>query len=413
MMSRRRSTGPAGPSLLKEINRMLILNALRDGEPKSRAGIANSLGLSKPTVSALVAELIEHGFVVESDSPSTTGNPGRRPVLLHISPEMGGIISAKLGVAFVKAAVFNINQVMVSRSMKPIPPRSEAQSAVSHFLDVVRSVVEPAIAESGLTRFSGLGIGIDGTVDPASGVLKGSPYHPAWNGIAVRDVLQREFGVPVFVENGVNVGALGEGYAHRGSARNLVTVNVTHTVTAGLIVDGELYRATTNSVGEIGHVRVTDKQVPCVCGNTGCLTAMASEAAVVRLAEDALRAGNTDTRIAEPTVPAVLKAAAKGDCEAHRILGEVGKYLGFALSGIANFLNPDVIVVDGRIIRESEIVYDAALEAFRSRPLPHFATGVSIVPSTLKGDASLVGASMLVLEQVFAPPVLGPFEIRS
>ncbi|MCR4427679.1 MAG: ROK family transcriptional regulator [Firmicutes bacterium] len=399
----------AVPSLLKEINRALILNALRQRQQASRAELAKDLRISKPTVSAIVNELLERGFVIESQQEELTGALGRRPLMLSINRDVGGIIAVKLGVTFVKAAVFDLNQTMLSRSMKLIGPPNPDEKPAAFFVRVVRSVVDDVVNAAGFSRFPGLGIGIEGVVDTATGVLTSSPYHPYWNGIDVRRLLEEEFHVPVFVDNGVNVAAIGEGYAVRGESRNLVTLNITDTVTAGLLIKGEPYRGRANNVGDIGHVMVTEKPIPCICGRTGCFAAMASEQAVRRLAREALERGESLLG-SEATVPAVLAASAQGCGAAQAILREVGQYLGYGIAAVASLLNPDVIVLDGRIVRESRLVYDSAMESYRGRISPGFADGTSVVLSSLKGDASLVGACILVLEHIFAPPVLKPSE---
>lgn len=398
-MNKSIGAAPAVPKLLKEINRMQVLNYLRNGTPKSRAELAAALGLSKPTISNIIGELIEHGFVVEDATPKVTGNLGRRPLHLRMNPDIGNIIAVKLGVFFVKAAVFDINFKMKARCMKPIPQYKERESAVSHFIETIDSVVDCVVKDCGTAKFLGMGVGIDASINHINGIMRGNTYHHQWDGIAVKEVLQKKYDTRVIVDNGVNVAALGEYYSLRGKVQNLVAVNVTHTVTAGLVVAGELYRSQNNNVGEFGHMKVSTSGDLCACGSTGCLSALASEVAVIKKAKQLMETKN-DTLIQEPTVPAVLEAAAKNDAYAVGILCEVGRYLGNAIAGLANFLNPDVIVLDGRIIRDTDTVYSEILKAYKETTLTGFSS--TIMPTTLKGDASLVGASMLVLDNILS-----------
>lgn len=399
MLIDKNNKSPATPSLLKEINRLLILNKIREAGEISRAELSKKLGLSKPTVSALTAELINMSFLKEQELTENYYQTGRRPVMLQINSEIGGIVAVKLGVKYIKAAVYNIANTLICK----IQHKIDLDKRNKDFLLIVQDLVDEVIKKSKIKKVLGLGFGIDGVVDIESGILISSPYHPYWNGLAIKSILEEKYQIPVYVDNGLNMAALGESFNYEGKVDNLIIISITEAITAGMVINGVLYRGHNNNVGEIGHIVVSEKKVKCNCGNEGCFAAMASDLAVVRLAAEAL-ARHDKTLITEASLDSVLNAAAAGDLVAKQILEETGMYLGIGIAGLINLLNPKIVVIDGKLIRENDIVFEVALKNIRKRALPTSIKDIVIFPSTLRGDASLLGASLRILEYLFNSP---------
>lgn len=195
-------------AFVREINLSIILNALRDHSPASRAYLAGVTGLNKTTVSSLVQQLIDAHFVSElgADKTEETGRPG---ILLELNPGAGCIIGAEIGVDFISVVLSDFAARVIWRHQERTSRRDSQEKIIRRTLGIIHS----AIAEKG-TEYKtilGLGLGVPGLVDVASGTLLFAP-NLRWRDVPLRDILQAEFDFPIYVDNEANMAALGESY---------------------------------------------------------------------------------------------------------------------------------------------------------------------------------------------------------
>jgi glucokinase len=201
------------------------------------------------------------------------------------------------------------------------------------------------------------------------------------------------------VDNDVNMMALAElrHGAARG-ARNVCCITVGTGIGGGLIIEGALYRGRAMSAGELGHIQVEPEGIPCGCGNRGCLERYVGRDGLLRLARLAMKGKQGSLRRWEPLTPISLAEAARtGHPVAREVWERAGRYLGLALVGVVNLLNPDIIVIGGGIARAGRLLLDPARRIVRERALRIAARHVRVVRSTLGADAGIIGAASEVL----------------
>jgi glucokinase-like ROK family protein len=234
---------------------------------------------------------------------------------------------------------------------------------------------------------------------------------PGWDRYPVRERFEARFGVPVWVDNDVNVMALGE-WRHgvaRGHA-NVVFVKLGTGIGAGLISDRQLHRGAQGSAGDVGHIQVSeDPSSVCRCGNIGCLEAMTGGAALARDATAAAREGRSprlaEVLAARGSVGAadVAVAAAHGDPVSVDLLQRAGRQVGSMLAGVVNFFNPSLIVIGGGVAQAGDLLLAAIRETVYARSLPLATRDLLVQRSSLGGVGGVTGAAAMVIDELFAP----------
>lgn len=391
---------------MKQLNKAAILNAIRLHGPIPRAEIAKLTKLTPPTVTNLVAELMEERLVVESALGESTG--GRKPILLRINSAAFHVIGVYAGAKRILAVDANLDgQVM--REVETKIPFSPSESV---FLQLLRETVQKILEKSQTdgSTVLGIGIGMHGLVDPRRGLSLFAPNLKLEN-IAVKDFLEREFHLPVEVENDVRALALAESWFGQGrDTANFVCVNVGTGIGAAIVIDHQLYQGTSFTAGEIGHTTIDVNGPRCNCGNRGCLEVMAAGPALVRRAQLALHQGKPSLlgewiqgKREELDGELIYRAAMNGDEVAISALAETGRYLGIGLANLINTLNPSLIILTGGVSRAGDFILNPLRETVQERALRAPRKAVTIVASRLGRNAAAVGGFTLILRKLFTP----------
>jgi predicted NBD/HSP70 family sugar kinase len=282
------------------------------------------------------------------------------------------------------------------------------------FLDGLVHAIETAIAASGVDRerLLGIGVGMAGVVDAELGLSRYSPFF-GWQGVQIAEPLANHFKLAVYVENDVNTLTIAEqwfGYGH--GVDHFIVVTVGRGVGAGIVVNGQFYRGAIGGAGEVGHMTLKPDGPRCDCGKNGCLEALASDDAIVRLARESIAAG-AQTILSQSsaqalTVEAVVQAADNGDQLARHLLAEAGRWLGTGIANLVDVLNPQLVIVGGEGVRAGKW----RIEPMREAILQHSFNGlvdeleIIIEPSGDEGWAR--GAACVVLGKLFASPLSEP-----
>lgn len=384
-----------------------VLHAVRTRADVSQPELVRLCSSSRSIVAARVAELRTLGLLDDAGLGPSTG--GRAPRRLRLRAEAGLVVGVDLGASGARLAVADLAGRILDES--------SIATDVADGPDVVLGRIEAA-AESLLDGHDaprwGLGIGLPGPVDVSAGLPVAPPIMPGWDRHPVRAQLAARLGMPVWVDNDVNLLALGELRAGPGvDGQDLICVKVGTGIGAGLVSDGRVHRGANGAAGDIGHIAVTDAAVVCRCGNTGCLEAVAGGAALVRDAGELARTGRSAplaARLADRgalSVADVSDAAEHGDPAARRLLAEAGRTIGATLATLVSFYNPARVVLHGRVVTAGDHVLAAVREVVYRRSLPLATRTLRIEPSALGAHGGLVGAVHLALDGAFSAEELG------
>lgn len=394
---------------VRERNLAIVLNYLWEaGGPIARARLTEISGLNKSTVGSLLTQLQAWGFVKETGlSSAHLGRPG---VILDLDPDAGRIIGAEIGVGFISVVVTDWKAGVVWQ--RKVDTTDNAQAQVLPQTETLVQQAVQHVAESG-HRLLGIGLGVPGLVDRASGTLLFAP-NLEWRDVSLRDPWQRRFGVPVVVENEANAAALGEHML--GVARqvdNFVYISAGVGLGGGLMIDGKLYGGAGGFAGEIGHMSIEPDGPQCKCGNRGCWETLVGPTAILERARRAAAEGSTPRLLAmsggDPggiRMEHILQAAAKGEAAVLDDLSEAGRYLGLGIANVVNTFNPSLVVLGGVLSLAGPYVLPRAQQEVEARALTAARQGVTVVVSAFKFDACVMGSVSLIMREILSNPTV-------
>jgi predicted NBD/HSP70 family sugar kinase len=375
---------------LRELNRSRVVNVLRDLGVASRADIARRTGLSRSTVSSLVAELQEAGVIVDRDGAHDAdgGRGGRPPRLIALDRSAGVSVGIDFGKRHLAVAVSDLSHEILAEAWREMPNDYD----FSRGMDAAEALVKDVLVRWNFKpkQVIGVGLGLPGPIHQPTGTVGSATILPGWHGVRVGEEMQRRLALPVRVDNDANLGALAE--LHWGAGRgcsNLAYIKVATGIGAGLVIGGRLFRGTGGTAGEIGHTTIDDSGPICRCGSRGCLEAYAAAPAILELLRSSLGEELTSEQLIERTTA--------GDLACRRAIADAGNHLGAALANLCNLLNPERIVVGGSFSAVGDVLLAPMREAVRRRAISTAAEDVEVVPGVLGERAELLGAVALVL----------------
>lgn len=361
-----RPTTKVLPEHARGHNRSLVLQTLYRAGQQSRADLARETGLTRVTISDLVAELMGEGLIIETGQREDA-RPGKPATLLDLDRGAFQIVGIDLSEADrFRGALLDLDGTVLHRGELPLGGAT-GDRALALVVELTASLIDRATVP-----LLGIGVGSPGVVDLAGVVL--SAPNLGWANVDLQQALTERFGTPVVVANDANVAALAE-HSFGGAGSDMMLVKVGHGVGAGLLLGGVPLYGSTFAAGEIGHVVVgTDGGPECVCGKHGCL----------------------ESWLAVPRLEKALAAAS--DDEARRlVLVQAGQRLGIALAPIVGALNLAEVVLSGPTALLDGPLAEAVVETLHTRTMAEFHGRLTLRMTTLGEDIVMRGAAAMVL----------------
>lgn len=386
-------------SLMRELNRALVMQLVRREGRISRADIAKHTQLSRSTVSSIINDLLEDSLVTETGIGTSKG--GRRPIILEFNYQARYIMGLDISLNFITAIVTDLKARICSRQHIPFSVNDGPQVG----MPVITALISTMLQESpvGLGKISAIGLGVPGPLDYRTGRAIAPPVMPGWHNVPIKDEVNQAFNLPVSIDNDANLAAMAEYRWGAGQgARNMIYVYLSSVgIGAGLIIDGHLYRGSIGSAGEIGQtiLNVTPQPMQPEPINVASLESLASQPRLLREARAAGLIG------ADATIEDFLRLV-DTSLPARQVLQHHAHYLGVAIASIINMFNPDRVVVGGVIPESSPLVIETICQTVAQRGLPIAVQSTSIVAGSLGRNVVALGAAALATERLFAPPAL-------
>ncbi|MEU4176212.1 ROK family transcriptional regulator [Streptomyces sp. NPDC026589] len=378
---------PGSQTSLHRANLERVVRAVRMAGSLTQAEIARSTGLSAATVSNIVRELKDGGTV--EVTPTSAG--GRRARSVSLSGDAGIVIGVDFGHTHLRVAVGNLAHQVLAEESEPL----DVDASSAEGFDRAEVLVKRLIAATGIApdKVIGIGLGVPGPIDVESGTLGSTSILPGWTGINPSQELSGRLGVPVYVDNDANLGALGELVWGSGrGVKDLAYIKVASGVGAGLVIDGTIYRGPGGTAGEIGHITLDESGPVCRCGNRGCLETFTAARYVLPLLQPSHGPGLTMER--------VVQLAREGDPGCRRVIGDVGRHIGSGVANLCNLLNPSRVVLGGSLAEAGELVLGPIRDSVSRYAIPSAARQLSVLPGALGGRAEVLGALALVLSEM-------------
>jgi len=385
-----RKVQAARTGTIRDINRQIVLNYVREREPISRAEIARETDLQRSTVSAIVDALTAEGLVEEIGEGESTG--GRPPTMLRL--RTAGAIA--IGVAVTPDVTTVACSDLVGRvlSQRQFPTDLNHERAFDRAIEAIQECLK---LKGG--SIESIGVSLPGLVDPSAGIAIYVPYFQ-WRDLPVAKMISSAVGLPVTIDNDANAVALAElwfGRPEVSDARDFILVLAAEGVGTGIVFDGQIYRGERGAAGEFGHMIIgTNAPVECSCGNRDCWEAFSSERAALARYQKLRDSTNDEISFKE-----LVDRALSGEADATTALIEMALCLGVGISNLVVGFSPEAVVVGGEIVRAWSLV-EAGLKQTIEHSVRRGLPSARILPSTLGANPTLMGALSLVLASKFA-----------
>ena len=377
---------------IRNINRQIVLNYVRERSPISRAEIAHEIALQRSTVSLIVNELMGEGLVEEVEGESTGGRP---PYLLRLRAAGPVAVGVDLGTTQTVIATCDLGGRVLEQ--EEFRTHRDAEQTLRHITERIRRLKKKSRGQ-----IEGVGISLPGLVDSETGSALFIPYFK-WRDWHVRELVEEATGLPAVVDNDANAAALAElwfGRPEVREVRNFVMILVEEGLGTGIVFDGQIYRGELGAAGEFGHMTIgEDAPISCASGSRDCWEAFACERTALARYEKLSHGEGSRRRL---TFPQLIDLAFEGDRAALTALSRTAHYLGVGIGNMIKGLSPQAVIVGGRISRAWPLIAADLKKAVTESSLCRGLPTPRIDVSSLGEQPRLMGALSLILANKFA-----------
>ncbi len=387
-------------SIARRVNQGRILKLLRSEGPLSRAELARRLGLTKATVSRIIADLEAYN-IVRPVGIVATQTSGRNPLLYEFNHNFAHVLGLEVRQLSLRGVVTNLEASPLHRTTLPL-----SDSRVETVIDGLHTLLRHVHAELDTPKLVGIGVGIPGICDMDSGKVI-LAENLDWSDVPLLSLLEERFHIPIYIVNRANAAALGEKWYGGGKdVDSLVYVHVGSGIGAGIVQGGELVQGAKGAAGEIGHITIIPGGPLCRCGKRGCLEALASTTAIVermrvltRVKRDTDFMNLIGVPLEEMTPLHIAGAADAGHSLAIEVLQEAAEYIGIGIATVISLFNPQKVVVGGFAGYAPAFFIEAIRKSALHHTMDILRDAVHIVPSALGEDAVPIGAAALFISR--------------
>lgn len=368
----------------------------------SRAEISRQLDLSRSTVTEIVKELIPTGLVAEVGNGESSG--GRKPILLEFQDDAKVILGIDIGATHVSVAMTNLRGKLLFWKEKDYPVRENVEGTFNAIDELCNDCF--STLKHGSDMLLSIGVSVPSPVDPIHPEYLSETIIPSWHGKSGLEILREKYGVPVYLDNDANLGALAEHWWGAGKAVNdLIYIKISNGIGAGYILGGKLYRGSKGIAGEMSHMPIDPNGRLCGCGLRGCLaTVISAWALKERIGILSNLYPNSSLLNGIPSIIDIENAALNGDQLAIQVVTEATNYLTIAITSLVNLINPDMIIIGGSLSRLGELVINPIQKKIDECALVSSVSKTKILTSKLGSQGIALGAATLAIEQAFIDP---------
>jgi len=381
--------------LVRNVNRSVILNIIRELQPISRSEIAKVSGLNKSTVSNIVGELISQDLVLEEEWRDS--KIGRNPINLRLKLGKHFVGAINFDYPFSKIAISDIDGKLLSISYM----QNDGFSGTEFIEKCIKELI--AVKERlGIKRLRGIGVSVAGIINQKDMYVYYAP-RLGWSNIEIGSIFRKYFDEDCFiaVKNDAKAAALAELWfgKYRKRLKDFVYVYIGDGIGTGIVLDRNLVDGVHYASGEFGHTTIIERGELCSCGNNGCWEAYASNKATLKyyLIKKRMPLDNSVGIAFED----IVGLAKRGDKDAREVLRRAGHYIGLGVSNILKAIDPQAIIIGGEITQVFDLIYPEIEETIYERSFLGLEKNVEILPTSLDVKPQLIGAATLAISEIF------------
>lgn len=381
---------------IQGMNRTLLLNLLRKEGVCSRVHLSNLSQLKQATVTNIVNDFISWSLVKEVGF--LVGNKGRRSIGISINNDEFGVLAIRLARMNYTVGIFDLSGNLVEKHRVDIEANQQPQQTLKRIIKDAHNL----IISVGTRKIISIGMAIPGPYSEKRGRIELMTGVNGWNEIEIKEVLRKAFGIPVFIEQDANAGALAQ-YWHNDEDYKkgvLIYIAVGQGIGAGIINNGMLLKGSIGVAGEIGHTSINFNGPKCSCGNYGCLENYCSS---IAFCKEVNRARNTENSLSFDEISQLLK---EGDETAQKIFIESCDKLSVGIVNVINSFNPSVIVIGDEMSHlMPELMLERIKKNIKEMVIPEIYNNMNITTSVVRNDSMAHGAAIAAIIDIFANPL--------
>ncbi|MGJ8581661.1 MAG: ROK family protein [Psychromonas sp.] len=376
---------------VKQLNSATIYKVIEQYAPISRVKIAKVSYLAPASVTKITRQLMENGLISEVDLQASTG--GRRAISLAPNAHNINVIALKLGQSLLSIAHYKLSGEKLLSKQINVPAANDSATLIDFFIsEIAKFMTQPALINE---KISAISMTISGLVNPKTGTVIYHSTSPLQNTPLVKEI-QQAFNIPTFIGNHTRCLALAEYYfGATQDTQDSILVSVHHGVGSGVIMEGKVLLGKSCNVGEIGHIQINPLGKQCHCGNIGCLETEVSDSVIYEKVTAAIASGSPSSLGAlDFTIDDIYLAAANKDPLCLAIVQQAATYLGKSIAILVNLLNPEKIVITGKIVLSGNLIFNTIKQCTDTQTLPDFHHQLSVIPTDLKPDLTLAAFAL-------------------
>ena len=348
----------------------------------SKPEICRLTNVTTPTVSRMIEELMDEGWVIDRGCGNSIG--GKRPHVFSLNPDAAYILGVDIGREYLRVAIFNLKNEPIEGILE-YPSILEEQDDEAT-LRYVREKIDETIGRLNIDRakIKMAGFALPGLID-----REGTSYtYLTYEQPGIKSILEEMLQIPVFIDNDSNVMAMAEHtFGVAKNVDNVLCISVNECIGLGMILNSKLYRGGIGMAGEFGHIRISGLAAPCHCGKIGCLETVSSGRAIENVAGKPLRE--------------IIEAARKDDISAIDLLHRAGEKLGEGIATMIHLFNPDMVVIGGEIVQAGDLMLVPVQQAINKYALARMRGHCELKMSNLGVYSAILGTLMMVMEHLY------------
>ncbi len=378
--------------LVKEINKSLVLETIKNHFPISRAEVNRICGLHKGTVSNIVNQLIDEHFVYETGPGKSSG--GRKPVMLMFNNLAGYALGINIEIKQITGIITDLNGDVIEREQVILEAKN-----FNYVYEKLTNIIDLLLSKTPKSKYGivGIGIGFPGSIDSNGNILIAPTFE--WENVPLQEILHKQYQLPIIVNNEAKVGSEAEkAFGSGKDSNNLLYLSINHGIGGSHIINKEIYSGHDGIAGNVGHMSIDIHGNECSCGNFGCWQMYAS---VTALFEEAKKLSCIDDYFnSYPNIAYLIQLAEQGETEVIELFAKIGENIGIGISNLLNIFSPDLIVIGGKMAECHEWIHEPIVNTVEKRANFYYKHHFQLKHSKLGGDCTVLGAASIGISQL-------------
>lgn len=391
----------------KKALKLKILDLIRNKGLITKQQIAKELGINITTISDLVNQFKDKNRIIkETGDGSSSG--GRKPKVYAINSELGYIVGIDVGGTNTRGILTDLSGNLIHYLKIKTKAREGKDAVLARVISVVNELITLTKIPRG--KLFGIGMSISGIINSYEGVSIFCPNIPGWENFPIKQIMEKEFNIPVCIDDSVRCAAVAE--KRFGIAKdhdNFIFISIGKGIGMGAFIDGKIYRGSMGLAGELGHITVSEDGPLCNCGNKGCLEAIASGPGILKRAQEGIKNGivtsiskEINNNFEKLSVEIISRAANEGDKFAYYLINRTGEYIGIAIAAALNLFGSDLVVLWGGILECGDIILDAIKRTVKMRALEFISKRVRIEKTSIGDNIAALGAAQTFIDMLYS-----------